>query len=303
MKMSLFFSDTSNCSDLRTQIIKYPVQHNENMWYGFSVYLASGYPVLYDGVESFFQFYRYGEDALPPLTLNYNGYYQGSGAKPSGKYMTIVQSLISTDSVFPHSNYTEYHYPVDTISINKWTDIVMNIHWSNDSTGFVRMWVNGRLRYIHSGPNNYTGNYTRIGLDKIDWRRKWMVSSTSYRDIYIDELRIGDSLAQYIDVAPGANPVLLAINDNLIRRKKENITFSLVNPVQYGRMQFSIPSRKKQRMSYELMAADGRVVMRGNLNLISGPNYTELDVAGMASGVYFFALQSDYGLTVKKIIL
>lgn len=304
LKMSLVFSDTLTCADLRTQVIKYPpLQVNQKMWYGFSVYLSSGYPFMYDGVESFFQFFRNGQDNLPPLTLNYNGYYSGSGIKPSGKYMTVVQSLISPDSIYSQSNYTEYHYPLDTIPFNQWTDIVMNVKWSSDSTGYIRIWVNGRLRYIRSGANNYSGNYTRVGLDKLDWRKRWTVSSTSFRDIYFDEIRIGDSLAQYIDVAPGANPVLLSINDNVIRRKKENITFSLVSPAQGGRIQFNIPSRKKQRMWYELIAVDGRVVKRGELNLISGPNYTELDVAGMSSGVYFFALQSDYGLTVKKIIL
>lgn len=305
VRFSIDAIDTNQCANLRSQIMKDGGTSNYIAWYGFSVYFTDSYPNNYDGVESFFQVYRKDEnDFMPPLTLNYYGFADSVNGWPRGNYLTVVQSLVSPDSTKSMSPYTEYHYPLDTIKFNKWNDFVIKVKWSNDTTGYIKVWMNDRLVYIYSGVNNYTPNYLRLGLDKMDWRKNWKVSTTGSRVMYMDEFRIGNQSASYIDVFPGGGVTKLPLRDGPVVRPtpSEPTPFTLVNPVRGNVVQIQIPSKRIQRISYEIFDINGYSLMRGSLSLVNGKNYQEINVKHLASGMYFFALQSESGLTVKKFI-
>lgn len=89
---------------------------------------------------------------------------------------------------------------------NKWTDFVYHVKWSSGSDGLVELWKNGVKVYTKAGPTlNATDNkiYMKAGIYKWPWKTGSYGSTTSKRVIYIDDVRIGNNLATYADVAPG----------------------------------------------------------------------------------------------------
>lgn len=302
LRTDLYLSDTLLCNNLHTQLTRQSGATNHVAWYGFSFYLSDGYPNNYDGVESIIQFYSNDSYYMPPLQLNYNGLHGPSGNWPLAKYITAVVSQFDANS--SGTPYVEYHYPLDTVSFNKWTDVVITCKWSNDSTGYIRIWVNGRLRYINSGANNYSANHWRVGPDKQDWRLKWNVSSTNHRCVFYDEVRMGDSLASYIDVVPGVAGSPLPIDTGKVIRPLRNpvIELTIVSPVINQKIELIIHSIKKQSLSYEVLSISGQTVQRGVVSLAKGQNTIQLPFR-TASGVYVFALQTEFGIVTKKFIV
>ncbi|MCG2614915.1 heparin lyase I family protein [Terrimonas sp. NA20] len=294
-KFSLNANDSSSCNDLRTMlVIKKSDKQNFDAWYAFSVYFTNAYPKYYDGVESFFQIYRDTLGVLPPLSIDWHG---------QGNYLTIIQNLVSPDSTVARSPYTMYIYPLDTVKLNTWVDVVINARWRNDSSGYVRVWVDKELCFINSGPNNYTPNYVRMGIDKEDWRRNWKISNTFSRELFLDEIRIGDSLAVMLDVIPGGGGSTLPITDRPERpTEREAIPFYVANPVKNSVIDFRVSVTRPQNLSYEVIDIHGRVLLRGSVAAIAGANVHQINIANLAKGMYFFALQGNAGLTVKKII-
>ena len=220
-------ADTLNCNLVRSQLILFDTTAiNYERWYGMSVYFGNGFPINYDGIETFFQMFGVGTElyppfARPPFYLAYDGYHDGVNAIwPSGKYFTSNRMINSPDSVIAQSPQTHYIQPVQTVQFNTWVDIVMNIKWSNDTTGKIRIWVNNTLRYSYNGVTNHTSNYVRIGIDKWDWRLKWGLSTTTTRELYYDEFRIGNSLATYSDVYPGQFVIVPIIYTKELTAKK-----------------------------------------------------------------------------------
>jgi len=226
-------SDTSACNELRSQLILNDTNAiNYERWYGFSFYLGSDYPTNYDGVENFLEFFRTDTvEAYYPLGLSYYGYADGvSVLWPSGNYISATRILQTQP---PASNYTIFIDPLKTVASQQWVDIVMKIKWSNDTTGRVRVWVNDVLAFGFNGVTNYGPNNLRIGIDKWDWRLGWYVSSTSERELYIDEFRIGDSLATYNDVRPGAS-IPLPIHWLIFTATKKTTSVKLYWEAEFG---------------------------------------------------------------------
>ena len=91
---------------------------------------------------------------------------------------------------------------------DKWTDFVFHVKWSPYSDGFIEAWKDGVKVFTYTGANIYTGlttgAYMKTGIYKWPWKSGSYGSTTSTRVVYIDEVRIGNSLATYADVAPGA---------------------------------------------------------------------------------------------------
>jgi hypothetical protein len=111
--------------------------------------------------------------------------------------------------------------------------VVIRAKWSPDTTGKIRIWVNDTLRFSYDGVTNYAPHKLRIGIDKWDWRYKWNVSSSAERELYFDEVRIGDSLATYSDVRPGFN-VALPIRWLLFQAAKRDRCVELQWEAEFG---------------------------------------------------------------------
>jgi hypothetical protein len=83
-----------------------------------------------------------------------------------------------------------------------WNDVVAQIYWSDDETGYVQVWLNGNLitpingtdgKFYHRNLFNRTGNYFKFG----QYRGK---ENTAHSNtIYFDEVKVGTS---YFEVAP-----------------------------------------------------------------------------------------------------
>lgn len=91
---------------------------------------------------------------------------------------------------------------------NKWTDFVYHVKWSTGADGLVEIWKNGTKIFTKTGQNIYTGTasgaYMRTGIYKWPWKSgSTPASTTTKRVLYIDDVRIGNNLATYYDVAPG----------------------------------------------------------------------------------------------------
>jgi len=71
----------------------------------------------------------------------------------------------------------------------------------------VSVWQNGKLVQTINGPNTYNdkvGNYFKLGIYKWVWmpEKDKGISTTTEREIFYDDVRIGDESATYNDVAP-----------------------------------------------------------------------------------------------------
>ncbi len=95
-----------------------------------------------------------------------------------------------------------------TYTKNKWTDFVYHVKWSKGTDGLIEVWKDGVKVFTYNGANMLStatyGAYMRTGLYKWPWNpTSKIVSSTTQRVMYVDDVRIGNQSATYYDVAPG----------------------------------------------------------------------------------------------------
>ena len=79
----------------------------------------------------------------------------------------------------------------------QWIDWVIYYNPVADSSGVVRIWMNGEEKITYNGPCHYNGSrfpYFKIGLYKWQWMQDWqgVQSNQIQRIYYLDEIRIGD---------------------------------------------------------------------------------------------------------------
>lgn len=171
-------------SGKRSEALRYsksePVVKVER-WYAASYYLPADY-VTDAAPEIVTQWHT--NIGSPPLALwTQNGQWR---ITRFGNKQTIV------------GNYTK----------NKWTDFVFHVKWSAGSDGLVEVWKDGVKVLTFNGATILTGTtygaYMRTGLYKWPWNpTSSIVSSTTKRVLYVDDVRIGNASATYYDVAPG----------------------------------------------------------------------------------------------------
>lgn len=151
-------------------------------WYGISYYLPSDY--VYDYAPEILTQWHSPSVSGSPLLAMWTA---------SGQWKLIQMG--STAIVL--GNYER----------SKWTDFVFHVKWSSTSDGLLEVWKNGVKVATKYGKNMYSGvtvgAYMRTGIYKWPWYTGRPASSTTKRVAYIDEVRIGNSLATYKDVAPG----------------------------------------------------------------------------------------------------
>jgi Polysaccharide lyase len=149
-------------------------------WYGVSYYLPSSF-VSDKAPELLTQWHTVAGGSPPLVVWTQNGQwsigYFGDKRKVIGNYVT-----------------------------NKWTDFVFHVKWSPYSDGFIEAWKDGVKVFTYTGANIYKtsyGAYMKTGIYKWPWKSGSYGSTTTNRVVYIDDVRIGNSLATYNDVAPG----------------------------------------------------------------------------------------------------
>jgi len=98
-------------------------------------------------------------------------------------------------------------YDLGAYQNSVWTNWVFHIRSSWDSDGLIEVWENGKLIQTINGPNAYNdngGNYFKLGIYKWVWMpgKDTGKSTTTSREVFYDDVRIGDEHAGYEDVAP-----------------------------------------------------------------------------------------------------
>lgn len=150
-------------------------------WYGASYYLPSDYVT----------------DAAPEILTQW---HTNIGSPPLALYTQNGQWRITRfgNKQTAMGNYVR----------NKWTDFVYHVIWSTGTDGLIEVWKDGTKMYTFTGKTMYAGTqagaYMRTGIYKWPWNpTSRVVSSTTKRVVYIDDVRIGNQYATYSDVAPG----------------------------------------------------------------------------------------------------
>lgn len=197
----------TSANSYRTEIsIPSPkVEMGDERWYGFSIFLPSGYkasPVW----ESVVQWHDTPNDwdhnrGFPPLHL---------ATSRGGKFdRWTVANLWDAQPVAANGSYTldgNVVWDLGAWETNKWTDWVFRVRWSYGNDGLLQVWKDGKLVINRTGPNTYNdkiGPYFKAGIYK-GWKdRSNPVDTISERIVYHDEIRIAGPGASYSDVAPG----------------------------------------------------------------------------------------------------
>lgn len=165
-------------------------------WMGFKIYLPSS---------------GYGTDPMPDI-IQQN--HASNGESPAFGIGTLNGDWMIE---YNHDDLTNVIYTTIDLGIpyekDQWVSWVYNIKYSAGADGFIHLYkdgvniwnYSGQTQYNSSGPFSTGGraNFSRIGIYKWPWRENPAASTQSVRIAYYDEVRIGNSLATYSDVAPG----------------------------------------------------------------------------------------------------
>lgn len=160
---------------------------NEDLWYGFSVYIPKSHTPDNTRGETIAQWHgnvdKNGKPipGMPQVTLRLSagnwqlGILGGENNKKQkwfhvGKLPAVVRG--------------------------QWHDIVFHFVWAKDNKGLVEMWLNGTQYINHSGvnvqPNETKASFFKYGVYKTSWRSNIDMGDADIRDreFWFDELRI-----------------------------------------------------------------------------------------------------------------
>ncbi|RYE55408.1 MAG: hypothetical protein EOP48_10290 [Sphingobacteriales bacterium] len=111
----------------------------------------------------------------------------------------------SSNPVNTTQNANFLSFDLGPVTHNIWNDWVFHVKWSYDNSGILQVWKNDSLvlQRVNQpiGYNDILFPYLKVGVYKWDWNSPLMTNSIQ-RTLYIDEVRVGNNLATYYDVAP-----------------------------------------------------------------------------------------------------
>ncbi|MEB3357777.1 MAG: heparin lyase I family protein [Synechococcales bacterium] len=186
----------------RSELVRESDPAGSERWYGFSLYLPEDWKSDPAG-EVVTQWHSKPDKHLgenfglggPPLALIVDGdeIYVQSRWDPSP--VTSKQSKTRQESKLWRGSYEK----------GEWMDWVVQVDWSHQSDGVLRMWKDGDLVVDRKGANTYNdqvGPYFKTGIYKYSWKRSPEKSNTDKRVLYVDNVRIADGSANFATVDP-----------------------------------------------------------------------------------------------------
>ena len=111
---------------------KWTAMWDRPIWYGISMYIPDNYNFLYPK-QIIFQWHR-GEQPVAYLKL-----------ERKNLKLDILTELGHSTSIYDLGNVLEMGWA------GKWIDVLWNINWSVDDTGYLYMWINDRQVIQHQG--------------------------------------------------------------------------------------------------------------------------------------------------------
>lgn len=186
-------------SEIQTNSI-YVAPVSTGLWWGLSSYLDSSYLVIdhVDNPELIWQWHGTldGPSSFDPALYigifgNQAGIYVNVGDYPASTTLTLISSQwdITQDcnKWVDWVGYTVFDYVNGVVKI--WKDGVQIVNYNGPT-----------LYHLTSGQTNELGPYLNLGQYK--WRWNLSATNVAQRTMYLDEIRIADSTANYATVAP-----------------------------------------------------------------------------------------------------
>ncbi|MFD0766870.1 polysaccharide lyase [Mucilaginibacter lutimaris] len=179
-------------------------QGNGEFWYGFSNYFPGTY-ASDPATEIIAQW-----QAMPDLSRGENWRSPPLGLEiKSDRYKLAIRwaSAVVNDA----SNTAIDYLDLGPVTHNQWNDWVFHIKWGYNS-GVIQVWLNGKIIIERIGKpigyNDLLYPYLKLGIYKWEWNNTKTISTSKERSYYLDDVRVGNNLAKYEDVAPGDVKVL-----------------------------------------------------------------------------------------------
>ncbi len=168
---------------------------NCDIWYGFSIYIPDEYPAMEGKSVVIGQWHQAAIWGFPPLSQNYDVM-----KKELHVYLIPARFWTAPDGT-KHYSKKRGLWKINDFEQNVWHDLIYQVRWSGDDTGYFRVWHNGVLKIDHKGltyiPDETVGPYLKFGLYQMGGSTK---SQTHV--VYFDEYRRGKS---YEAVDPAQN--------------------------------------------------------------------------------------------------
>lgn len=175
---------------------------DQEYWLGFSIYVPSSYswPSKYNKLpdgqgewQLFWQFHGIQDPCdTPGLNPNIGGFLDTGDSTPG--YVVSIKG--DNRECITKSYVRNTSQTTPALTKGAWHDIIMNVKFSYSSSGFYRLWLNGKQVVNDSGMNCYKqtkGPYFIMGP------YGHMEKATT---LYYDEIRVGDQNSSYAEVAP-----------------------------------------------------------------------------------------------------
>lgn len=184
---------------------------NDEYWYGFSHFMPTQY-ASDPATEIVNQWQALPDLSLgeewrsPPLALEIKADRYKIAIRWSAAKITTAQ------------NTGIDYIDIGPVEHNQWVDWVFHIKWGYNG-GTLQVWNKGKLVLERLnkpiGYNDDVQPYFKTGIYKWEWSTANTVSTSKERSYYIDDIRVGDKLATYDDVAPGETAGLPIVNNTL----------------------------------------------------------------------------------------
>jgi hypothetical protein len=103
-------------------------------------------------------------------------------------------------------------YDLGPITLDRWTNIVVHVHWALDTSGRIELWRDGIQQVYQEGPNIYNDDrfpYLKFGIYKYNWKTTPSASKYDRRVLYVDDIRIGNERSNYAEVSTLGLPFLI----------------------------------------------------------------------------------------------
>ena len=188
VRFELHRSDPVVSSGVRSEITRgadYTPPSAER-WIAGSFYLPAAEYARDPAPDSIVQWHHASSGGSPPLAL-----WVRAGR------LQIVHSLDATGTNFAYDDFGAADNDV-------WINVVFHVRWATTG-GLLEVFRNGMRLVNYSGPTTYDlpdGNYLKLGIYKWPWLPSVGGSTVDQRVLFVDDLRIGDEMATYDDVAP-----------------------------------------------------------------------------------------------------
>ena len=147
-------------------------------WYAWSIFFPKEFKEVAPVRVYIGQFHsqdkKYGDEKNPPWMFfntsreNLGGYWINNMVRVPAGHST---QLLTRDEAY-----------------GKWNDILINVKWSEKDNGYMKIWVNNKIKLDYIGPTKRKGAvYFRFGL----YRVRVFDKNTPTQIVYFDEIRTG----------------------------------------------------------------------------------------------------------------